>query len=186
MHKIIIPWNKGMKGYSTSKKGTKTGPRSKEVREKISQGMIGKNTWMKGRKLSEETKEKIALNGFHYGMKGKHHTEEAKIKIGEFNKDKFVSQETRDKIRLNNSGENSHFWKGGVSFEPYPLGWTKIFKEQIRARDNYTCQNLHCGVPEVECGRKLDVHHVDYNKSNLDRSNLISLCKSCHSKTQQD
>lgn len=30
----------------------------------------------KGKKLSEETKRKIGLNGFHFGMLGKHHSEE--------------------------------------------------------------------------------------------------------------
>lgn len=72
-------------------------------------------------------------------------------------------------------------WQGGKSFEPYPLGWTKTFKEQIRYRDKYTCQL--CGVPEVECNRKLAVHHIDYNKDNLSENNLISLCQSCHQKT---
>ncbi len=77
--------------------------------------------------------------------------------------------------------ENSPSWKGGKSFEPYPLGWNKIFKEQIRFRDEYKCQL--CGVPEVECSRKLHVHHIDYNKENLNVDNLISLCNSCHIKT---
>lgn len=72
-------------------------------------------------------------------------------------------------------------WKGGKSFEPYPLGWTNTFKEQIRRRDNYKCQL--CGVPETETGKRSDVHHIDYVKSNLNEKNLISLCKSCHTKT---
>lgn len=72
-------------------------------------------------------------------------------------------------------------WLGGKSFEPYPLGWTKTFKEQIRYRDGYKCQL--CGCSEVECKRKLSVHHIDYNKSNLDINNLIALCNSCHCKT---
>ncbi len=70
------------------------------------------------------------------------------------------------------------YWQGGISFEPYPLGWNKTFKEQIRYRDKYRCQI--CGVPEIENGRKLDVHHKDYNKENINENNLISLCKSCH------
>jgi hypothetical protein len=72
-------------------------------------------------------------------------------------------------------------WRGGKSFEPYPLGWTKIFKEQIRQRDGYKC--CFCGIPEVENGRRLDVHHKDYNKDNINPDNLISLCRSCHTKT---
>ncbi len=63
----------------------------------------------------------------------------------------------------------------------YPLGWTKTFKEQIRYRDHYKCQI--CGCPEIENGRRLDVYHIDYDKENLDVNNLISLCHSCHMKT---
>lgn len=72
-------------------------------------------------------------------------------------------------------------WLGGKSYEPYPLGWTRTFKEQVRRRDEYKCQI--CYIPEIEYGKRLDVHHIDYNKENLSIDNLISLCKSCHSKT---
>jgi len=35
-----------------------------------------------------------------------------------------------------------------------------------------------------ECSKHgLSVHHIDYNKQNCDDFNLITLCKSCHSKT---
>tara|TARA_Y100000310_G_scaffold129488_1_gene128627 strand:- start:111 stop:611 length:501 start_codon:yes stop_codon:yes gene_type:complete len=78
-------------------------------------------------------------------------------------------------------GENHPNWEGGKSFIPYPLGWTRTFKEQIRYRDKYTCQK--CGIPEVESARKLCVHHKDLDKNNLEVNNLISLCLSCHMKT---
>ena len=77
--------------------------------------------------------------------------------------------------------ENNPNWRGGKSFEPYPLGWNKTFKEQIRYRDSYKCQL--CGCHEVECSRKLHVHHIDYKKENIQEDNLISLCPSCHMKT---
>jgi len=82
------------------------------------------------------------------------------------------------KLRIGNKSPN---WNNGSSFEPYPLGWTKTFKEQIRYRDNYRCQI--CGCPEVECIRKLHVHHIDYDKNNILPDNLTSLCNSCHNKT---
>lgn len=63
----------------------------------------------------------------------------------------------------------------------YPLGWTKTYKEQIRYRDGYKCQI--CDKPEIENCNKLDVHHIDYNKNNIKPNNLISLCDSCHMKT---
>lgn len=80
-------------------------------------------------------------------------------------------------------GEENPNWRGGLSFEPYPLGWNNTFKEQIRYRDGYRCQNPICGIPETECNRKLSVHHIDYNKENINPINLISLCSKCHAKT---
>jgi len=85
-----------------------------------------------------------------------------------------------DKAKVYN-GSKHHCWQGGKSYEIYPLGWNKTYKEQIRRRDEYKCQV--CGKPEVENGRKLHVHHVDYDKCNLDPSNLMSCCTSCHAKT---
>ena len=78
-------------------------------------------------------------------------------------------------------GELGHNWQGGKSYEIYPIGWNKTFKEQVRYRDGYKCQM--CGVPEMECRRKLHTHHIDYNKQNINLNNLISLCISCHIKT---
>ena len=75
----------------------------------------------------------------------------------------------------------STFWQGGKSFEPYPISWTKILKESIRVRDNHQCHI--CGISEKNYYRKLDVHHIDYDKQNLNSENLITLCQSCHTQT---
>ena len=85
------------------------------------------------------------------------------------------------KIRV---GKKHPQWQGGKSFEPYPLGWNKTHREQIRYRDKYTCQL--CGVPEIECNKKLNVHHIDYDKKNINPENLVSLCNSCHTKTNHN
>ncbi len=95
---------------------------------------------------------------------------------------KFCSKKCYNKARIKYYiGEKSANWQGGISFEPYPLGWTKTFKEQIRKRDEYKCQV--CGCPEIECYEKLSIHHIDYNKKNIGERNLISLCRRCHTKT---
>lgn len=66
----------------------------------------------------------------------------------------------------------------------YPKEWTKELKEDIKKRDNYTCQN--CGRTEKEnfkkYKKKLSVHHIDMDKDNCEPNNLISLCTSCHMK----
>ncbi len=63
--------------------------------------------------------------------------------------------------------------------------FTQKVKEQIRKRDNYTCQN--CGITEEEhifiINFNLTVHHIDYDKKNSKENNLITLCFQCHSRT---
>lgn len=79
-----------------------------------------------------------------------------------------------------NKMENHSCWNGGTSFEPYNIMFTRKLKESIRKRDNYTCQR--CGIKQKNYRRKLDVHHIDYNKKNCKENNLISLCWNCNSK----
>jgi len=66
----------------------------------------------------------------------------------------------------------------------YPLEFDSHLKEQIRFRDHYKCQV--CGCPQIENRRALDVHHKDYDKKNCDWDNLISLCQSCHVRTNSN
>ncbi|GAH15014.1 unnamed protein product, partial [marine sediment metagenome] len=73
-------------------------------------------------------------------------------------------------------GDKNPSWRGGISFEPYPPEFNVVLKRKIRERDNYTCQL--CGAE----GK--DVHHIDYAKENCEPSNLITLCRSCHTKTE--
>ena len=59
----------------------------------------------------------------------------------------------------------------------YPLSFYRI-REQILKRDNYTRQI--CGITEETLKKKhkrsLYVHHIDYNKQNSKKNNLITLC----------
>lgn len=84
--------------------------------------------------------------------------------------------------------EGNPNWKGGVSFEPYSTDWTKELRLYIRTRDNFTCQL--CNMTEIESliqmGRILTVHHIDYNKQNCDKSNLITTCAKCNSKANSN
>ena len=65
----------------------------------------------------------------------------------------------------------------------YPLTFNDELKSEVRDRDEHTCQNPDCGCTEQENGQALEVHHIDYDKNNNIIENLISLCKSCHMKT---
>ena len=79
-------------------------------------------------------------------------------------------------------GEDAPCWIDGRSYENYPQEWTGKLRESIRNRDNYECQN--CGMTEEEhltvYGRVLEVHHIDYNKQNCNKENLITTCKQCN------
>lgn len=80
-------------------------------------------------------------------------------------------------------GSNHPNWNGGTCHEPYPFEWNENLKESIRSRDNYCC--VMCNKPqEQELKQKLSIHHIDYNKKNIDPSNLITLCNACHTKNK--
>lgn len=81
-------------------------------------------------------------------------------------------------------GGNSN-WLGGKSFEPYCPSFNKKLKVTVKSRDGNCCQL--CGIHNDENfsgnGYSLSIHHIDYDKFNNSLSNLISLCNSCHGKT---
>lgn len=119
----------------------------------------------KGKKLSEEHSRKISesLKGITTWNKGlKKETDERLRKYGE-------------KISEAIKGEKNPNWQGGKSFEPYSVDWTETLKRAIRERNNYICQLCN------QYGN--EVHHIDYDKKNCNSDNLITLCKSCHRKT---
>jgi len=74
----------------------------------------------------------------------------------------------------------------GQSKDPYTLAFNDSLKESIRQRDNHICQNPECNCTQKQNGQKLDVHHIDYDKQNIKENNLISLCRSCHCKTNSN
>ncbi len=83
---------------------------------------------------------------------------------------------------MTQEGENNNNWQGGIGKLPYPFEFNNQLKEQIRKRDNYTCQK--CNITEEEhlivYGKVLSIHHIDYDKDNLNDNNLISLCIACN------
>ena len=68
----------------------------------------------------------------------------------------------------------------------YGSEFNEELRERIRERDGRICQ--FCERTEEENlkkhGKKLEIHHIDYDKENNDEFNLVSLCKNCHSKTK--
>jgi hypothetical protein len=146
---------------------------------------IGKSS--KGRIPGSEAREKMSE-----AQKGRHHTEESKRKMSESAKKRApVSEETRLKMsisckkRLENP-ENNPSWRGGISIGKY----CHEFNDEIRqcTRDKYNNCDYISGLPDHVCNsrRKLDVHHVDYNKEQgCDEHDwqLIPLSQSNHLRT---
>ncbi len=90
--------------------------------------------------------------------------------------------QNRPEVKAKKSGPNASNWKGGKSFEPYCLKFNNKLKEEIRANFGHKC--FLC--PHIQNGRKLSIHHVDYDKNDLCNGKkwpLIPLCTKCHGKT---
>lgn len=85
------------------------------------------------------------------------------------------------KNKTKHIGEQNGRWLGGKSFEPYTKEFNEELKSKVRDRDKRVCRL--CNKKEKELKESLNVHHIDYNKSNSKVSNLISLCNQCHTKT---
>lgn len=192
------------KGKITWMKGKK---HTKETLKKMSESHKGKVTWIKGKHHSNETKDKISLkkkginiseehkrkiSASHKGKKMSEESKkkmsiakrirpvsnETKLKLSNINKGKHLSEKTKKKISIAFRGYKHPLWLGGISKLPYSFDWNEELKMLIRKRDNFTCRL--CGIPAGI------VHHIDYDKMNSNPNNLITLCESCHPKTNKD
>lgn len=77
--------------------------------------------------------------------------------------------------------ENHWNWQGGKSFEPYSIEFNENLKEQVRNRDKRICQ-ICKNDKKQNNNRKLTIHHIDSNKKNCKKENLLTLCLSCNNK----
>ena len=172
-----IPWNKGKIGVQIStRKGIHTGQIAWNKQENYKSCEIcNKQVRLPNNRLSTfRFCSKKCRNIWQSGM--------MKLNAPTKNKESALklSNTKRGVPNFKIRGDKNGSWRGGVSFEPYSLGWTNTFKEQIRYRDGYKCQG--CGKPEVEHNRRLSIHHIDFDKHNLSPDNLITLCNKCHGK----
>ena len=142
----------------------------------------------KGKKFSEEHKRKLskAHMGKRFSektiqkMRGRKHSEEAKQKMSINSPNR--SGKNNPMFGIHNYGESNPNWQGGISFGKYCFKFNKKIKEQIREEFHRQC--FLCGKNETECKTKLSVHHVDHNKSQGCNGDwkLVPLCDSCHPK----
>ena len=129
-----------------------------------------------GERCSEETRKK--MSDAQYGEKN-------------HNFGKHMSEETRIKKSCAHQGilpeEFTGFTTSG-RYGKYCSKFNESLKERIREKYGRKC--LLCPTTEEEnikeTGKKLSIHHVDYNKQcgcDGNECRLVPLCNSCHSKT---
>jgi len=175
-----IGWNKGQKGLCST-----------STIEKMRKAKLGKPTWNKGKKLSEEHRKNLKgkrpnQTGENHHMFGKHHT-----------------LETKEKIRIAKSGDKCNLWKGGVSKISNLIRGcfqTRQWRSDVFTRDNYTCQK--CGI-KSGCGYTIyfEAHHIKSHSEILKENHIktiedaincqelwninngITLCLKCHKET---
>jgi len=130
-------------------------------------------------KISESLKKYLSENPRlkeKNGMYNKKHSEEYK-KISSDNRKGKRSYTIDGYLKLLENtpkGEYHPNWKGGTSCEPYPFGFNKKLKRKIKEKYKYKC---------VICDKhtqKLAIHHIDYDKENINENNLVCLCYKCH------
>lgn len=149
---------------------------TKEFIERMSQERSGKS-WEErlGEDKAKSLKEqhRLIFSGEGNPFFGREHSLETRAKISANHRscsgslNPMFGQE--DKIR----GEKNGAWIDGQSV--IYDNFTDELKTEIRKRDKFTCQI--CGV------NGFIVHHIDYDKKNANHDNLITLCSSCHGKT---
>src|SRR3990167_5749310 len=109
-----------------------------------------------------------------------------------------VSKETREKIRKTLCSHKNI--EGGCRSLEYirkqrkeyrhRLGISKIYRiewlrlrRDIYERDNWICQECSIKCHGNGTKDKIQCHHIDYDVKNNNVENLITLCSSCHAKT---
>lgn len=142
---------------------------SDETRKKMSESHKGQIPWMKGKKHTEESKNKVSKN--KTGKKLPPFTEEHKKKIGLSNK---------GKIHYWAIGDKHHNWKGGITTKQKldRIKFRQSIQKLVFKRDKYTCQicNKHGGT--------LHVDHIqpfsECIEGRHDINNCRTLCRECH------
>ena len=79
-------------------------------------------------------------------------------------------------------GELSPVWRGGLT--KYCHKFNESFRESIREEFGRKC--FICGKSEEDNGQKLSVHHTNFDRNCMCGNvecRFVSLCKSCHGKT---
>jgi len=190
------------KKISLSSKGKKL---SEEHKKNISLSIMGHIGYFTGKHHSEESKQKIKKNNARYWLgkkrnwtwknigeyqkgkpswnKGLKMSDEARKNNSLAQLGKKLSEETKRKMSLSRLGNKNPAWNGGKSFKKHTPDFNAVFRRLIRDRDG-CCMLCNIGLNDLKLIKKdVHVHHIDYNRFNSIKQNCITLCNSCHTKT---
>jgi len=157
--------------------GDKNPSKRLEVRVKISKAKMGHPVPQHVRDIASKTHKGKKISPLH----------KLGLKVRMINNNPMNNPKLRLKVRKallksflegkrTHEGENNPRWMGGISLEPYGKEFNSKLKVKIRNRDENECKACFAS----KC--KLNVHHIDYNKTNNNEDNLILLCNPCHMK----
>ena len=135
-------------------------------------------------KLSKEVKKRMSI-----ARKGKRMSDETRKKLSVSKMGHFVSNETKKKIADSKRGQNSHFWKGGITPFSMKIRMSleyRLWRTAVFERDNYTC--IWCGAKSGNGKRVvLNADHIksfsQFPELRFAIDNGRTLCISCHYKT---
>ncbi len=138
--------------------------------------------------LTDKMKERISqkLMGRPSPRKDYKFTDAEKERASQASKLVWTRPEYRKYFQERFLGLRNPNWKGGSSFLPYSFVFNKKLKEEIKERDNFRCR--YCDKIEEQAKnedslhRGLTVHHVDFDKNNNSKENLMTACRRCNAK----
>lgn len=181
------PWNKGLKGIPSPKKGKKYGPHMKKRRKGIEPWNKGKKTGLIPHNKKEHIDKICEFCGDGYAvipsLDRVRYCSRSCARRG-----KARSVETRKKISESTRGEKNWRWKGGSEEDRNERHVAmrrmeyKEWRTAVFQRDSYACR---------ECGdnKYVEAHHIfgwkDYPELRYDVRNGYALCRPCHKKADR-
>ena len=98
----------------------------------------------------------------------------------------------KDKLKISCGGRQHYKFNGGKRYwKGYDQRYCKLFNEYLkdRVRAYFYWHCVVCGKSQIQEGRALCVHHVNYDKDpscKKPNSFLVPVCDSCHQSIHQN
>jgi hypothetical protein len=170
---------KTKKNYEPLKRGGKNISKTKNSKEwKETNGLVF------SKKMSAENKKRLKNTEYirriseGWFKNGQHKGKTFEERFG-----KEKAMEIRKKFSATMQGIPLEEWKSFTSLEPYGIEFNKKLKKFVRERDGCCMLCNVCFEDLRFLKRKVNVHHINYDKKCNLPNNLITLCNSCHGRT---